>query len=122
MAYFITKEDISKGGEFSTGLTVNVFHFKKDSAVEHGQALIEKMAANNHVQSASHTVGPFQEFSCQLKNTDATGTIEMYALTVANPKTNTLYLFMFESPEHDWEASWKQGKAIIDSLAIDDEY
>jgi hypothetical protein len=30
LAYFIRKESIENGGEFQTGLTVNVFHLKKD--------------------------------------------------------------------------------------------
>jgi len=40
---------------------------------------------------------------------------------VANPKTNTLYLFIFESPETNWDSAWKIGKQILDSLVIDDE-
>ena len=55
------------------------------------------------------------------KDTDSTGTVVMQALTVANPKTNTLYLFVFESPESEWEDAWKTGKQIMDMLAIDDE-
>jgi hypothetical protein len=122
-AYFLTKEDISKGGEFATGLTVNVFRLHQDSAVDHGRELIEKMAAQHHEKSWSRTVGPFQEFGISpMKDTDATGTIVMTALTIANPKTNALYFFIFESPESSWESAWKLGKPIMDALAIDDEY
>jgi hypothetical protein len=45
----------------------------------------------------------------------------MHALTVANSKTNTLYLFMFESPVASWDTAWKLGQQIMDALAIDDE-
>jgi len=37
-------------------------------------------------------------------------------LTVANPKTNTLYLFIFESPIAGWMKAWKIGKQILDTL------
>lgn len=121
LAYFITKEDISKGGEFQTGLTVNVFHFKKDSATDHAQALIEQMSEQHHVTSAARKFGPFQEFVCDLKDTDASGTTVMHALTVANPKTNTMYLIIFESPEADWGPAWKIGEQIMNQLAIDDD-
>jgi hypothetical protein len=120
LAYFITKEDLTKGGQFNTGLTVNVFHFKQDSAIEHGKDLIDKMASQHRVKPWSQSFGSFQEFGCLLKDTDTTGTIVMHALTVANPKTNTLYLFIFESPESDWDTAWKLGKQIMDTLALDD--
>jgi hypothetical protein len=122
LAYFITKEDIVKTGQFDTGLTVNVFRLKQDSAVERGKAMIDKMASENHGKKWTQSVGPFQEFGCLIKQTDASGTIVMRALTVANPKTNTLYLFMFESPESGWDAAWKIGEPIMDTLAIDDEF
>jgi len=121
MAYFITQEDLAKNGEFATGLTINVFHLKGSSAVERGKALIDQMASQHHVKTQARAFGPFQEFGCELKDTDATGTIEMQALTVANPKTNTLYLFIFESPLTSWDAAWKLGQQIMDMLAIDDD-
>jgi hypothetical protein len=121
LAYFISKEDMDKKGQFQTGLTVNVFRLKKDSAVERGKGLIDRMAADKHgekwVQKAG---GPFREFGCLVKDTDASGAVVVHALAVANPKTNTLYLFIFESPESDWDSAWKTGKQIMDTLAIDD--
>jgi hypothetical protein len=118
---FHYKEDLNKNDRFDTGLTVNVFSFKKDSAVDHGKALIDNMASQHHVEMWSRAFGPFQEFGCELKDTDATGTIMMHALTIANPKTNKLYLFTFESPASSWDEAWKIGKQIMDSLAIDDD-
>jgi hypothetical protein len=121
LAYFITKENLDQNSRFDTGLTVNVFKFKKDSAVDHGRALIDNMASQHHVKSWARAFGPFQEFSCELRDTDARGTIFMHALAIANPKTNTLYLFIFESPLADWDAAWVIGKQIVDNLAIDDD-
>ena len=121
MAYFITQEDLSKNGEFATGLTVNVFHLGDKTAVERGKAIINQMASQHHVNAQARTLGPFQEFACELMDTDASGTTEMHALTVANPKTNTLYLFIFESPVATWDAAWKLGQQMMDMLAIDDE-
>jgi hypothetical protein len=37
------------------------------------------------------------------------------------PQTSTLYLFIFESPEAEWNAAWTTGTTIMDALAIDDE-
>jgi hypothetical protein len=121
LAYFITQQNIDKEHRFQTGLTVNVFRLKKDPAVERAKNLIDQIAASKHVESWSEEVGPFREFGCLAKDTDPAGTSIVHTLAVANPKTNTLYLFIFESPESDWEAAWKTGKQIMDTLAIDDE-
>jgi hypothetical protein len=121
IAYFITQEDLAKNGEFATGLTINVFHLKEGSAVDRGKTLIDQMASQHHVKTQSRAFGPFQEFACDLKDTDASGTVQLHALTVANPRTNTLYLFIFESPVDTWDTAWKLGQQIMDMLAIDDD-
>ena len=121
IAYFITQENLSNSGEFETGLTVNVFHLKDNSAVARGKAMIDQMDTKHKVKTETRAFGPFQEFACDLKDTDASGSIRMHALTIANPKTNTLYLFIFESPDSTWEAAWKLGQQIMNMLAIDDE-
>ena len=52
---------------------------------------------------------------------DATGSVTIHQLMVANPKTNTLYLFIFESPTQEWAAAWRLGEKMINMLGIDDE-
>ena len=121
LGYFITKQDIDKLGHFDTGLTVNVFpKLGNGLAVERGKALIDKVAAAHNQMGWSRQAGQLQEFGCEIKDTDASGTEVMHALAVANTKTDTLYLFIFESPESDWNASWKIGKEIMDALTFDD--
>ncbi len=117
LAYFITKEDITKTGEFQTGLTINVFRLKKDSAVDRGQDLIDQIAEQKHAEKFSQEAGPFKEFGCLYTDSEST----VHNLAVANPKTNTLYLFIFESPRSTWHEAWKTGKQIMDKLALDDE-
>ena len=121
LAYFITKESIEYGGEFQTGLTVNVFRHRKDSAVEAAKSYVDQLIAKNHGEKWTKDVGAFKEFGCLTRYTDANGTAVFQTLMVANPKTNTLYLFIFESPEATWDSAWKTGKQIVDSLVIDDE-
>jgi hypothetical protein len=121
LAYFITKENIASGSEFQTGLTVNVFLHKKDNAVDTAKYYIDQLAAKKHGEKWSKDAGPFKEFGCLIKDTDSSGTIVSQMLMVANPQTNTLYLFIFESPESEWNSAWKIGKQIMDALAIDDD-
>jgi hypothetical protein len=117
----LPKEDIDKQGGFQTGLTVNVFKLKKDPAVERAKYMIEQIAESKHVEEWAKAIGPFREFGCRTKDTDASGTVVMETVTVVNPKTNTLYLFIFESPESEWDTAWKTGEKILDMLALDDE-
>jgi hypothetical protein len=121
LAYFITKESIENGGEFQIGLTVNVFRHKKDSAVETAKYYVDQLTTKRHGEKWARDVGPFKEFGCLTRDTDAGGTTVLQTLMVANPKTNTLYLFIFESTQANWDSAWKTGKTIIDSLIIDDE-
>jgi hypothetical protein len=64
LAYFISKERIENGGAFQTGLTVNVFHLRKDPAVERSKYMIDQLAANKHGEKWNRDLGPF-------KNSDA---------------------------------------------------
>ncbi|MGB8130118.1 MAG: hypothetical protein WCG81_10025 [Candidatus Angelobacter sp.] len=118
LAYFISKENIDKDGRFQTGLTVNVFHLKKDSAVERGKGIIQQLATTKNVKTLATDFGLFQEFFCLVKDTDPSGTTVIFTLAVANPKTNTLYLLIFESPESEWEAAWKLGKQMAGILPL----
>jgi hypothetical protein len=123
LAYFITKESIDQSGaEFKTGLSINVFRkLKKSKATDQAKYMIAALVAKYHVQSFERNFGSFYELGCELKDTDANGTIVMRELAVANTKTNTLYLFIFESPEAGWNTASKVGEQIMDKLALDDE-
>jgi len=123
LGLFITQEAIGKGGHFSTGLTINVFRRSKPgSAVEYARAFIARMAAEKHAEETwARDVGPLRSFGCRVKGAGDTGTVVMHTLMVANPRTGTLYLFIFEAPETSWTDAWKKGKKIMELLAVDDE-
>lgn len=118
LAYFITKENIDKDGRFQTGLTVNVFHLKKGSAVEQGKSIVEGVATTKNAKAFVTDAGPYREFGCLTKDTNSSGTVVIFTLAVANTKTDTLYLLIFESPESDWDAAWKLGKEMVDKVPL----
>ena len=74
LAVFITKEDISKVGEFQTGMSLNVFQLRKDRAVDRGQDLVGNIAKAKHAEMWTQKFGPFVEFGCQVTDADAAGT------------------------------------------------
>ena len=67
LAYFITKQDIGKGGEFQTGLTINVFHLKKDSAVERGREMIAQIATKQHGEKCGGRLRTIQKVRLSLQ-------------------------------------------------------
>ncbi len=121
LGYFVTQQDIDKAGHFETGLTVNVFpRLGEGLAVERGKGVIDRVAGAHGEKAWSQQVGQLQEFGCEVRDTDASGTVVMHALAVANTKTDTLYLLIFESPAAEWDASWRIGKEMIDAVKFDD--
>ena len=47
--------------------------------------------------------------------------IILHILGIANPKTNALYVIIFEAPEKEWPAAWKIGEPILKKFMLDDE-
>ena len=123
LGFFITREDIDKEGRFNTGLTINVFRrAKPGTAVEYAKAFIGRMAATNHAGEVwTRQFGPLQGVGCRFRKATAAGTPIVHALMVANPKTGTLYLFLFEAPEAQWADAWVKGDKMMNALAVDDE-
>jgi len=118
-AYYITKENLDQNSEFRTGLTVFVY-FNQKSVVEYAQKYIDKHATSSHVEKWARDVGSFKEFGLQDKHAFNDGTAIVRVLAVANPKTNTFYLLVFESPESDWDVTGKTGATILDNVLFDD--
>jgi hypothetical protein len=119
---FITQEEIAdSNGHFDTGLTVNVVRGLREPAGPHAKEYIGALAAKNGSQVQEKTMGPFQAWGCRGKASDSGGTSVTQNLAIVNPRTNTLYLLVFESPEKDWAAAWAKGEQMLKKFQIDDE-
>lgn len=46
------------------------------------------------------------------------GTV-LYTLVIANPKTNSLYQFLFSAPESEWNDTWPVGEKMIGSVVLE---
>src|SRR5262245_7870162 len=125
LAYFITAENIDTGGRFDTGLTINVKpHLGGRDAVQYAKAYISQMGQQNELIRQWETeAGLLHGFGCVTRvPADETGpAIVMHNLAIGNSKTNTLYVFFFESPESEWERAWKTGEKMMTLLVLDDE-
>jgi hypothetical protein len=118
-AYFATREDISKEGSFRTGLSVNVTpHLQGRDAAEYAKGFIAAFQVGKKTRKVwDPSKGPFVGAACVVEDEQAV----MYAMMIANPKTNTLYLFMFEAPKAEWDSAWQIGEQMTRFLLLDDE-
>lgn len=126
-SFFVTKEDIEKSGGFQTGLTLNCI---RDISKKTGQlpsayaaSLADSAASKHHLTNrTSAPQGPFH--AVRFSYVDApTGkeSITIHQLLIANDKTGTLFMVIFEAPTKSWNDAWKTGEPILKKMLLDDE-
>jgi hypothetical protein len=126
LAYFFSEENIDAGGEFETGLTLNVIHLQQDKAQERAIAALAALAQTpgNELQDAWETeTGVLKGIGGRIRTTEkGHPPLMMVVLAIGNARTNTLYLFIFESPESRWKQAWEKGEKMLKLFLLDDEY
>ncbi len=125
--YFISKEKIDDTGKFDTGkfdtgLTLNVIPGagKKLGGLASDFAQGFVRTATRDKQSVLQTMpprtaGPAKTVGCRIKKS---GSVIHYFL-IADDSRDLVYMFIFESPEQDWDMAWKTGETILGQLQID---
>lgn len=118
IGYFVTREN-TDSGSFLVGLTANIIpKLKSYDAVAYMNAFMQKLPEGKTIRERwDVSRGPLVGKGLLFEDDQAV----MHELALANPKTNTLYLFMFEAPLSEWDDAWQLGKKIMDTLVIDDE-
>lgn len=119
LAFFITEEDFTLPEPFEVGVTINVFR-NDPSAPDRVKRTLEKLAEVNSVKlRGGSSGGPFATLACQFETPrEGKEPIHAHAMGIANSKTNTAYLVLFESPASRWDATWAKGKTILGMLAL----
>jgi hypothetical protein len=125
--YFITKEDIDKNGVFTTGLSFySIRHVQKKTGLapsSYAASLADAAAAKFHLaERSSSDQGKFK--AIRIHYVDAPpdkSSITVSQLFIANDKTGTLFIAIFESPTTEWGEAWKKGQVILKQMMIDDE-
>lgn len=126
-AYFVTRERIVPGGQFQTGLSLNVVRKMtartKQSAGAYAQSFSARTgrgAGQQVLEQESKTQGPLRLFGVRYRTASgAAGPKIIQQWAIANTSTDTFYLLLFESPEQDWPQAWKLGEEMIKQLRLD---
>jgi hypothetical protein len=125
LGFFVTKEKIDDKGQFMTGLTVNVVPDipKKKSMAPSAFARQYREAARKTVAFTKEwdkDMGPFKSVGFRFDKKDKAGSFTVHNLLIANDKTGTIYIVMYEAPTSEWEEAWKLGEPMLQYLYIDD--
>ena len=119
----ISEEDPGTNGRFQHGFTVMSANLNADSGdvVEYAKQARDHLVTTYPViTQKDFDLGPFKAFNClSVMRKERIG---MFSLTLANPKTRTVYLLTFEAPVADYDRYLGSlGNAMIDNLLLDDE-
>jgi hypothetical protein len=127
VTYFLTQEEIGESGEFQTGVSLHVVRKVKAKTTRAAPAYAEVLMmragygrGQQQLEKSAAVEGRFHKHTVRFRESLPEGEVRLvYQLTLANAKTDTLYLLTFESPEKDWPAAWLLGDVMVKELVLD---
>ena len=119
-AFFISRENIDKVGEFTVGLTINVLHPHENAADHSLRIMGSYMDRGDVLRMRELRQGPMSGYVGLIRVPGRGGRLMLHLITLGNPKTNTTYLILFEAPESEWNAAWKTGETMLKQFMLDD--
>lgn len=130
VTYYLTQEPIGESGEYQTGLSLQVIRKARTqtrhSAPEYAEMLFFRTGAKSDQQellretSTTTTSGHWQGWTVRYRDAPPGADVRIvHHLTLANARTDTLYLLTFEGPEADWAAAWALGEIMLRELTLD---
>ena len=122
--YRITKSVPGKNGSFETGLVLTVKIRPKDgSADQQAQAFVHRYLADGSVLQPffEEDFGSMKAYGGVVSGNSSGRSLTYAVNAVANPTTNTLYLFVFQTPAETFDEDWKIGQWLIGRFKLDDE-
>ena len=125
--FFISREDVNQSRRFRTGLTLNCVRDVPGktgrSPSVYAASLVEAAAADHSLTDRSSSEqGPFRGIVFRYVSAPAgEEVVTIHQVLIANDKTGTLFMVLFEAPTEDWEEAWLKGEVMLKRLMLDDE-
>jgi len=92
------------------------------SASEYAKQFIDTATREREpLKRWSSTQGPFKSHGCIIRDDSDDQPVFVYNLIIANDRTGTIYVVLYEAPEDEWEKAWKIGEPILKELIILDD-
>lgn len=123
-AYFISEQEIKKDTDiFETGFTMNVnyqYLVPGEDAVKYIDIHLDKIKTSGKIEKMSSGEANNYLYKQIIKSFTNDGVkYKMAIRVIANKKTNTLYIVMFETTAKKWDKEWNtKGKPMFDYLSI----
>jgi hypothetical protein len=127
LTYYLTQDEIGESGLFQTGATLRVVRKVKSQtklpAVTYAERLMMRAGfgrGQRQLDQSAAAEGAFSRRAVRYREAlpDAEPRV-VYQLALANSRTDTLYLLVFESLEKDWAEAWQAGEVMVRELTLD---
>jgi len=126
-AFFVSRDALVEGGEFQSGVSLNVVSFPEDApqgalsyATSFAVSYPKKFGPG--AECGVKEGAPLTLFWCQADLEEGGHTTTALHHLAANSETGKLYIFMFESLRQDWQQSWSTITTMLKSIDIDPSY
>jgi hypothetical protein len=102
---------------------ISLSHLKTGISVSDSAKQFIDTAAKERepLKSWSSIQGPFIARGCVIRDDSGASPVFVYNLIIANDRTGTVYVVLFEAPEEEWKKAWKIGEPILKQLIILDD-
>lgn len=127
LTYYLTQDEIGESGLYQAGLSLHVVRHARKYTKLPAPAYTERLMmragfgrGQRQLEQSARTEGPISFRAVRYREAlPDTEPRMVYQLAVANGKTDTLYLLVFEGPEKDWAELWPLGQVMVRELTLD---
>ncbi|GAA4365110.1 hypothetical protein GCM10023185_35150 [Hymenobacter saemangeumensis] len=127
MTYYLTQEAIGETGEYQTGASLHVVRKVKSKTKQPAPTYAERLMmrtgfgkGQQMLEKSPLALGDRARHWVRYRDAPPDAEVRIvYQLALANGKTDTLYLFTFESPEKEWAEAWLLGQQMVGEAVLD---
>jgi len=127
LTYYLTQDQIGESGQYQAGLSLHVVRHARKYTRLPAPAYTERLMmragfgrGQRQLEQSTRTEGAFSFRWVRYREALPDAEPRMvYQLAMANGKTDTLYLLVFEGPEKEWAELWPLGEVMVRELTLD---
>lgn len=127
LTYYLTQEAIGESGQYQAGLSLHIVRharkFTRLPAPTYAERLMMRAGfgrGQQQLEQSATTAGAISRRAvCYREALPDAEPRMVYQLALANGKTDTLYLLVFEGLEKEWPELWPLGEVMVREWVVD---